>query len=151
MILPSIDDLVDAQHAIDRQFPALAKIPAGEAVDVRLTARHLATIASALGVTTGAVRKGASPTPAQVGWAAIIDGGLVARGAPRLDRSVVEALERCKLDELEKMAELVLEGGGLCPLPRREAPDTPESVADKCRAGRAVADAFREHIVQVKP
>lgn len=139
-MIPTLTALMDAQNAINRQFPALAGIPAGEGVDVHLTARDLATIACALGVTSSVVREGVKPSPSQIGWAAIIDGALVARGAPHLERPIIDALERCKVDELERMAELVL-AAGLTPA-APAAPDTPETVAAKAGAARRALHAF---------
>lgn len=136
-MIPSVKQLAAAQNAINAQHPSLARIPAEETVDVTLTAEHLATIASALGVATSVMLEAQSPSPAQRGWAAIIDAGLVARGAPHLERAVVEALERVEINVLERMAELVLEAG-LSP-----RPDTPETVAEKCRGARAAFDVFR--------
>lgn len=137
-MIPSLDDLADAQSAINKQCPALSVIAEGETGPFALTSRQAATIATALGVATYVAREGLAPTPVQVGWAAIIESALVARGAARFERDVLEALHRVDAPTLERMAEIVLEAG-MWP-----KPDTPESVAAKCIAARAVGDAFRD-------
>jgi len=144
-MIPSLDDLTDAQHAINGQQPALSNIPEGQTRPFELTSRQAATIAAALGVTSAVVRDGVKPAPVRVGWAAIIESALAARGGARLDREVLEALHRVEPSTLERMAALVL--GLLDRLPP-SAPDTPETVAAKCIAARAVADAFRERVVE---
>src|SRR5688572_24513014 len=161
---PSRDDLVDAQHAINRQKPALSVIPEGQTALFELTSRQAATIAFALGVTTTLAFEETPPARVRIGWAAIIETALAARGGPPLMPRVSEALHRVEASTLERMAALVLAhasaptvrastslqtGQLTIEIGSREAPpDTPETVAGKCIAARAVADAFRERVVE---
>jgi hypothetical protein len=137
-MIPSLEDLVDAQHEINKQQPALSVIPEGESALFALTSRQAATIASALGLTSQVVRTGVKPTPIQVGWAAIMESALVARGGVRFEREVLEALHRVEASTLERMAALVLAHASA---PTVHSPDTPETVAAKCIAARAVAES----------
>lgn len=157
-MIPTESQLVDAQHAINRQKPALAVIPEGQTALFELTALQAATIATALGVATIVVREGVEPTPVQVGWAAIIESALLARGGARHMPEVLAALRHVEASTLERMACLVLAHVD-APTVRAsttsdgkltieigtpsDAPDTPETVAAKCIAARALADAFR--------
>jgi hypothetical protein len=164
-MIPSLDDLADAQNAINRQKPALSVIPEGKTALFELTSRQASTIAVALGVTSGAVRgeaQWAMTSPTQTAWAAIIDVALQARGAAgdALRSEGFAALTRVDAPTLERMACLVLAHAS-APTVRAttsletgkltieigaagDAPDTPETVAAKCIAARAVADAFRD-------
>jgi hypothetical protein len=142
-MMPNVEQLVAAQNAINAQHPYLARIPAGETVDVTLTAEQLATIASALGVATNVALcndEWSTTTPAQTAWAAIIDVALQARGAPgdALRSEGFAALTRVDAPTLERMAALVL-----CDA-KHVGPDTPETAAEKARAARSALDGFRE-------
>jgi hypothetical protein len=127
MMLPSVEQLVDAQNTINAQHPYLARIPAGEAVDVTLTAEQLATIASALGVASGVQLTNnawATTSPEQTAWAGIIDVALTARGAPpdEMRSEAFAALTRVDAPTLERMATLVLGVGIVEPRPRPVTP-----------------------------
>lgn len=159
-MIPSLEDLVDAQRVINKQHPSLSVIPEGQTVLFELTSRHAATIASALGVTSQVVREGGKPTPVQVGWTAIIESALLARGGPPLMPEMHAALHHVEASTLERMACLVLAHAS-APTVRAttsletgkltveigtpsDPPDTPETVAAKCIAARAAGDAFRD-------
>jgi hypothetical protein len=105
---------------------------------LRLTAEQALTIAIALGVATAVVLEGRKPEPAQLGWAAIIDAGLMARGAAGITSDSLRALERVDLVTLERMAQLVL--GDRSEL----GPDTPATVAAKASAARGALCSLRE-------
>jgi hypothetical protein len=112
--MPSVEQLVDAQNAINASVSSV----------LRLTAVQILTISSALGVATGLAREPRRPSPAQLGWAAIIDAGLMARGSPGL-RESRRALERVDLATLEAMAALVLRETTLA----HPAPEAPPRAA----------------------
>lgn len=166
MTLPTIEKIRDAQNVINRQFPALVKIQT-PTVLVALSAEHLATIATALGVCESVVHEGLKPTPVQVAWAAIIESALLARGGPPLMPEMHAALHHVEASTLERMACLVLAHAS-APTVRAttsletgkltieigtpgDAPDTPETVAAKCIAARAAGDAFRAFSPDVEP
>jgi hypothetical protein len=150
-MMPTLEQLADAKNAINVQQPTLSDASRPEGAwhneqdgngrrVLRLTPEQVATIASALGLATGVGLQARKPEPAQLGWAAIIDAGLMARGSAGLCSESLRALERVDLATLERMAVLVLGD-------RNElGPDTPETVAAKASAGRAVLDAFRRQV-----
>jgi hypothetical protein len=138
-MMPTLEELVDAQNAINAQQPSLTGAPRpgawhneqdgnGHRV-LRLTAQQVATIATALGIATSVGLEARKPEPAQLGWAAIIDAALMARGAAGLCSESLRALERVDLVTLERMAALVL--GDRSEL----GPDTPETVAEESPSG----------------
>jgi len=159
-MIPNEQQLIDAQHAINRQKPALSVIPEGKTALFELTSLQAATIAAALGVTASVVREGVKPTPVQVGWTAILESALLARGGPPLTPEWLAALHKVDAATLERMACVVLDratvrtstaGDGTLEVQigaAGDAPDTPDTVAAKCRTARTVVDAFRRQVVE---
>jgi hypothetical protein len=119
-MMPSVKQLADAQNAINVQQPSLSgcrSAAEGGWVNehdgngmliVRFTPEQLGTISMALGVASIVALEACKPTPVQLGWAAIIDAGLMARGSAGLASDSLRALERVDRATLERMAVLVL-------------------------------------------
>lgn len=144
-----LEGIVRAVNAINAQHPQGSQVQAGEGwvneTDgngrrvLRLEPELLTAIVYGLGLASGGMIDPAprQPTAAQKGWAAIIDAGLMARGAAGVDSAALRALQNVDVRTLERMAEIVLGDRGDL------GPDTPETVAAKCKAARGVLDAFR--------